>query len=48
MIGILVAKYGWIASNTVLYVAAGLAVLLLVYIMIHDKNSKRAKHNETI
>lgn len=36
LIGILVAKFGWIASNTVLYTAAGLALLLLCYIAIHE------------
>ncbi len=41
LIGILVAKYGWIASNTVLYVAAGLAMLLLVYIMIHEQKLEK-------
>lgn len=43
LIGILVAKYGWIASNTVLYVAAGLAVLLLVYIMIHEQKLEKGE-----
>lgn len=43
LIGILVAKYGWIASNTVLYVAAGLAMLLLVYIMIHEQKLEKGE-----
>ena len=43
LIGILVAKYGWIASNTVLYVATGLAVLLLVYIMIHEQKLEKGE-----
>lgn len=37
LIGILVAKYGWIASNTVLYGAAGLALILLIYILIKNR-----------
>lgn len=43
LIGVLVAKYGWIASNTVLYVAAGLAMLLLVYIMIHEQKLEKGE-----
>ncbi len=43
LIGGLVAKYGWIASNTVLYVAAGLAMLLLVYIMIHEQKLEKGE-----
>lgn len=43
LIGILVAKYGWIVSNTVLYVAAGLAMLLLVYIMIHEQKLEKGE-----
>lgn len=37
LIGILVAKYGWIASNTVLYGAAGLALILLFYILFKNR-----------
>lgn len=37
LIGILVAHYGWVASNTVLYVATGSAFVLLIYILIHEK-----------
>lgn len=37
LIGILVAKYGWIASNTVLYGAAGLALILLIYFLIKNR-----------
>lgn len=36
LIGILVSKFGWIASNTVLYTAAICAFLLLVYILVHE------------
>jgi len=41
LIGILVAKYGWVASNTVLYGASALAIVLLIYIMIHEAKMKR-------
>ncbi|CAH1857067.1 MFS transporter [Convivina intestini] len=37
LIGILVAHYGWIASNIVLYVAAGLSLILLVYIIVEKR-----------
>lgn len=37
LIGILVAHYGWVASNTVLYVATGSAFVLLIYLMFHEK-----------
>lgn len=43
LIGILVAKYGWIASNTVLYVAAGMAMVLLVYIMLHERKLEKGE-----
>ncbi|WP_295773220.1 MFS transporter [uncultured Limosilactobacillus sp.] len=47
LIGILVAQYGWVASNTVLYGASALSLLLLIYIMIHEARMKRlAKHAE--
>lgn len=42
LIGILVAKFGWVASNTVLYSACGLAALLLIYIMIHEARIRKA------
>lgn len=37
LIGILVAHSGWIASNIVLYVAAGLSLILLVYIIVEKR-----------
>lgn len=40
LIGILVSKYGWVASNTVLYSAAIMALLLLVYILIHENKEE--------
>ncbi len=43
LIGILVAKYGWIASNTVLYVAVGVALVLLIYIMLHERKLNKNK-----
>ena len=36
LIGILVAKFGWVASNIVLYTAAIMALLLLIYILINE------------
>lgn len=44
LIGILVNKYGWIASNTVLYVASGFAIVFLIYTAISEvKLQKEAK-----
>ncbi|WEV53910.1 MFS transporter [Leuconostocaceae bacterium ESL0723] len=44
LIGILVHHYGWIASDIVLYSAAGLSVLLLIYITIKEaRDQKRAR-----
>lgn len=37
LIGILVSKFGWVASNTVLYAAAFIALFLLIYILIREK-----------
>lgn len=37
LIGILVAHYGWVASNTILYVATGSAFVLLIYLMFHER-----------
>ena len=37
-------KYGWIASNTVLYVASGFAIVFLIYTAISEvKLQKEAK-----
>ncbi|MGX5376795.1 MFS transporter [Ligilactobacillus sp. LYQ135] len=36
LIGILVAKFGWVASNTVLYAAAFMALFLLFYILMRE------------
>ena len=44
LIGILVSKFGWLASNVVLYSAAGLALLLLIYIMIKEKSNVRMQN----
>ncbi len=41
LIGVLVAHYGWVASNTILYGACGLSVLLLIYIMWAEARMKR-------
>ncbi|TSO25379.1 MFS transporter [Lactobacillus sp. LL6] len=47
LIGILVNKFGWIASNTVLYVASLFAILFLIYTAISEnKLRKEAKINE--
>ena len=44
LIGVLVSKYGWLASNIVLYSAATLALLLLIYIMFNENRvAKLAK-----
>lgn len=42
LIGILVAKFGWVASNTVLYAAGGLALLLLFYIFYKTRQLEKA------
>lgn len=41
LIGILVAKYGWLASNMVLYTASALAFILLVYIFIAERRAEK-------
>ncbi|NVY96161.1 MFS transporter [Lactobacillus sp. DCY120] len=38
LIGILVAHFGWIASNTVLYSATALAFLALIYITLQERS----------
>ncbi|EHI74218.1 Glycerol-3-phosphate transporter [Streptococcus criceti] len=45
LIGILVARFGWVASDTVLYGACILAVFLLIYIMIHEARMRKALAN---
>lgn len=45
LIGILVHQYGWIAGNIVLYSSAGLALILLVYIMFKEKNQLKTINN---
>lgn len=48
LIGILVAHYGWVASNTILYVATGSAFVLLLYIMRHEKKLRqRVEHTNS-
>ena len=47
LIGILVAKFGWIASNTVLYVASFFAIIFLIYTaMSENKMRKEAQANK--
>ncbi|MGQ5708682.1 MFS transporter [Lactobacillus sp. PSON] len=47
LIGILVNQYGWIASNTVLYVASFFAILFLIYTAISEgKLRKEVKREE--
>lgn len=41
LIGILVAKYGWLASNMVLYTASALVFILLVYIFIAERRAEK-------
>lgn len=41
LIGILVAKFGWVASNTILYAAAGLALIMLFYILLKTRKMRR-------
>ena len=37
LIGMLVDKFGWGASSTVIYIAAGVAFLLLVYLVFKER-----------
>lgn len=47
LIGILVNKYGWVASNTVLYVASFVAILFLIYTSISEaKLRKQSQANK--
>ncbi|MDR3190508.1 MAG: MFS transporter [Lactobacillaceae bacterium] len=39
LIGILVTRYGWTASNTVLYTAATVALLALIFIVIKERKT---------
>ncbi|QSB52135.1 MFS transporter [Leuconostoc falkenbergense] len=49
LIGILVAHFGWTASNTVLYSAASLAFALLILIMVWQKQAiQKAAHEHLI
>lgn len=41
LIGILVDRFGWIASNTVLYVASIVAVLFLLYTAISERQMRK-------
>lgn len=41
LIGILVSKFGWVASNSVLYTASALALILLVYILINENRAAK-------
>lgn len=41
LIGILVNKYGWVASNTVLYVASFVAILFLIYTAISEAKLRK-------
>lgn len=41
LIGILVSKYGWVASNSVLYTASDLALILLIYILINENRAAK-------
>ncbi|KRL28597.1 MFS family major facilitator transporter, glycerol-3-phosphate cation symporter [Limosilactobacillus frumenti DSM 13145] len=46
LIGILVSKFGWVASNSVLYTASALALVLLIYILINENRvAKEAAEN---
>ncbi|MDR3241634.1 MAG: MFS transporter [Lactobacillaceae bacterium] len=46
LIGILVHKFGWTASNMVLYVAAGAALILLILIMVWQSQALRRAQAE--
>ena len=48
LIGVLVSKYGWLASNIVLYSAATLALLLLIYIMFNENRVAKLAKEENI
>ena len=41
LIGILVSKFGWVASNSVLYTASALALILLIYILINENRAAK-------
>lgn len=48
LIGVLVARFGWIASNTILYVASFLAIIFLIYTAISESKLQKeaqAKQN---
>lgn len=48
LIGVLVSKYGWLASNIVLYSATTLALLLLIYIMFNENRVAKLAKEENI
>ncbi|HBQ43039.1 MAG TPA: MFS transporter, partial [Lactobacillus acetotolerans] len=41
LIGVLVNKFGWFASNAVLYIASGLAILFLIYTAISENKMRK-------
>lgn len=45
LIGSLVGKYGWVASSTTIYVASGLAFILLVYLLFKERRILAMEQN---